>query len=94
MNISLEQLKEAMACETFGMSQEQAKNENICINCKEPIIHHPSLYVDAPTPTYEEKIKPGMIYTDAGLREYRISRLCECFFNRITNVVLTELHAH
>lgn len=86
MSISLEQLKEDMACEVFGMSPDQAKNENICINCKEPIVHHPSLYIDAPGPTYEEKIKPGMIYTDAGLREYRISLICECCFDRITMV--------
>lgn len=59
---------------------------SICLNCKQEIHFHPSLTLDDwPSPvTEEEKRTPGIIYSDAGYKEYKISGLCEACFDYIT----------
>ena len=63
-----------------------------CIHCKQPIIHHTNIQIDYPV-TIEDIKKKGMIYSDNGYNEYKISQLCEVCFDEIT-IVPEELEEY
>lgn len=83
MSKSLLDLKAELSNEIFGMTSNKAKDDGICISCKNHIFIHPYVTFDyAPLPTNEEKSKPGIIYSSMGLKEYEISGLCEYCFDK------------
>ena len=54
-----------------------------CIVCKQPIIHHMNLQIEYPV-TMQDMTRKGMIYSDNGYMEYKISQLCEVCFDETT----------
>jgi urease beta subunit len=70
---ALEELKNKIAVATFGMSPTDAWKKRICIDCKTAVRYEPG---DA---TGEH----GQIYSEAGLREYGVSALCETCYDNI-----------
>ena len=62
-----------IALKLYGMTIANARQRNICIDCKSPIRDERG---------EDETGEPGQIYSDAGWKEYRISGLCEtCYDN-------------
>ena len=65
---ALQNLKDRLAKNTFGITKKEAQTKEICVGCKEPAI--------------------PKCYSEAGIREYRISGLCEKCFDKITQPTL------
>lgn len=67
--IPLDEFLDQGYTEGFGMTRQEAQKQEICVQCKKPI-HYPGIAGDQ-----------GAIYTEAGLREYRMSAMCESCFD-------------
>lgn len=74
---TLNQLKDKLTTEIFGMSVIDAHRANICINCKHVVR-------DERGEDAESTGEPGQIYSDAGFNAYCNSALCETCFDNIT----------
>lgn len=69
--MTLQDLKDNLAKETFGETSSEAQQKNTCVFCKAAI-----------TLTAQPTKENGNIYSFAGRREYQISGICEtCFDN-------------
>lgn len=80
----LNDFKEKLAIRNFGKERAERRNTGRCIKCGTPFNMHPSLVMDGvPGATPEERRTPGMVYSDEGYREIKISGLCECCFDSI-----------
>lgn len=67
-----------------GETLPQTKEKTMkCLCCKKEIFLHPFLN-GGKYPTEEEKMKSGVVYSEAGYREVQISGICEACFDRIT----------
>ena len=71
---SIEELKKNLAINAFGQTKEEAQQSCVCINCGHEIFWSSNL----------AERKPGCIYSRAGIREYRISGMCEHCFDKLT----------
>jgi hypothetical protein len=67
----LDHMKNALAQDTFGIDKKEANNKNICIVCKKAIRCGAS------------ETGEGAIYSHAGIKEYRISGMCEHCFDKL-----------
>lgn len=70
---SLQQLKDGMAKSCYGMTKQEAIAQGICVDCKQGI------NVQVGT---RERI-PGIIYSVGGVKEYKITGLCEFCYDKI-----------
>lgn len=70
---SIEELKKNLALNAFGQTKEEAQQSCVCLNCGHEIFWGKQ----------EGGTKPGCIYSKAGLREYKISGVCEHCFDKI-----------
>lgn len=73
---SIEELKKNLAINAFGQTKEEAQQSCVCINCGHEIFWEKS----------RRSTRPGHIYSEAGLREYKISGMCEYCFDKLTEV--------
>ena len=82
---SLQEAKNQVAEKIFNLTIKQAHEQKVCINCGKPIHFynpdHQEMVGDYVT--FEESSE-GDIWTWEGIREYRISALCEHCFEKIT----------
>ena len=67
--------------EALGYVKEMQGILTHCMNCKFPTFHYP----------HTAALMPGHCYTEAGVREVRISGFCEWCFDRITAEVIDEI---
>lgn len=65
--------KDELSERVHGITMTEALKRRICVNCKKTI-----------RPGNSRSLNPGVIYSSAGLDEYRISGLCEYCFDEIT----------
>ena len=70
---SIEEIKKDLAIHLYGQTKEEAQQAHVCINCGHEIFRASSL----------EERKPGCICSDAGMREYQISGMCEYCFDKL-----------
>lgn len=80
MSITLQGLANNLAIDAFGMLPEEAYQKGICIDCKSPIRYE----VGADTSG-----ENGQIYSDAGVREYQKTALCETCFDSLFDESIT-----
>lgn len=74
MTNTLETLKNSISLSAYGITKQEAHSEEICINCKQKI------YIGE-----RENAQHGCCYSMTGIKEYKISGMCEyCFDNLMT----------
>lgn len=76
----LQQLQNNLANSLFSMTAAEAKEKGICLSCKSPIRYE----VGADTSG-----ESGQIYSDAGMREYQKTALCETCFDSLFDESIT-----
>ena len=72
--LSIEELRKDLAIHLFGQTKEEAQQAHVCINCGHEIFWGKQS---------DGETKPGCIYSYAGIREYKISGMCEHCFDKL-----------
>ena len=70
--------KDKFAAMMFGMTTPEAQTKNICISCKKEIHFHDPFN----NPISYEESEEGDVYSYQGLKEYKISGMCEHCFDK------------
>lgn len=71
---SVDEMRKDLATNLYGKTKEEAQQAHVCRVCGHEIFWGEQA----------EGTKPGCIYSYAGIREYRISGMCEhCFDDEI-----------
>lgn len=74
VTMGLQELKDSLAVECFGMTLSEAHEKRVCIFCKSQIRDERGA---------EPSGESGQIYSDAGMKEYSISGVCESCFDGV-----------
>lgn len=75
---SIEEIRKDLAIHLYGRTKEEAQQAHVCINCGQEIF-----WGKQSEGRQDEGTKPGGIYSYAGIREYRISGMCEHCFDEL-----------
>lgn len=75
---SVEEIRKDLAIHLYGRTKEEAQQAHVCINCGHEIFWSKKLEGGQ-----SEGTKPGCIYSYAGIREYKISGICEHCFDKL-----------
>lgn len=71
---SIEEMKKDLATRLYGRTKEEAQQAHVCIKCGQEIFRGKQS---------DGETKPGCIYSYAGIREYKISGMCEHCFDKL-----------
>lgn len=70
---SVEEMRKNLTIHLYGRTKEEAQQAHVCINCGQEIFWASNLV----------ERKSGCIYSYAGIREYKISGMCEHCFDEL-----------
>lgn len=75
---SIEEMRKDLAIHLYGQTKEEAQQAHVCIKCGQEIF-----WGKQSEGRQDEGTNPGCIYSYAGIREYKISGMCEHCFDKL-----------